>query len=217
MCYQILFETDEILNPRLFNLSAHSPYWTMVFVGPSKSYGGPSYTANQSQHSFPLEAMIIEICSIVERVGSCWMEINKHINDLLSEDATFLQGDEFVQLLFEDDSFSRSQKYFSILACLKDFENVIEQAKNYWRDFKERYVDPWKAIENTEVVWSSAWWRLQDVEKTDERIVSMKRIRMGFGATREEVKMLRDGVSSLLSIFYHITKLKSYSYSTRAP
>jgi len=133
-----------------------------------------------------LETMIRQICSVVVLVEDKWTEINRYVNDLLSEDATILQGDEFVQLLFENDSFSRSRKYFWILACLKDFENVIEHAENYWREFKESYLHPYKeSISNIG----------RDVEEIDASIASLKRIRMGFGATREEVKMLRDGVS----------------------
>jgi len=47
-----------------------------------------------------------------------WKEITQYFEELLFEGPSILDGDEYVNLLFEDSSFSRSRRYFWMLGCI---------------------------------------------------------------------------------------------------
>jgi hypothetical protein len=65
---------------------------------------------------------------LMGRVLERWNEISHYVNKLLSEDSIFLEGDKYVELLFEDETYSRSRKYLWVLGCLNEFENSLTSA-----------------------------------------------------------------------------------------
>lgn len=51
-----------------------------------------------------------EMDGLMRRVSERWNEISHYLNELLLEDSTFHDGDKYVELLFEDETYSRSKK-----------------------------------------------------------------------------------------------------------
>lgn len=185
----LFFDEEELATrdiQEVFWLKLSAPYWTIILIR-SSGYGSGTYS---SKAAFVLEAIVSEIHSLYNEVAFHWRSIQSHVSELISEDATFLQGNEFVQLLFESDSFSRSRKYFWILGSLRDFENVIKQGEEQWHEFKKRYIDPFREIRKEEL-----HGVLKMAATIDEEVAEMATIRIGFGETRTQVESMRDGVS----------------------
>jgi hypothetical protein len=133
--------------------------------------------------------LVKDILYVVIEVGVRWTGINNHLMELLTEEATFLEKDRFVKLLFEDDTYSRSRKYFWVLGCLRDFENAMKDTATKWKVFKETYMDPYKESKKEEI--SDA---LRVAGHIEVELASIKRIEDGLGDIREQALLLRDGV-----------------------
>jgi hypothetical protein len=133
------------------------------------------------------------ICDVLERVEFCWRQISDHLTSLISENANFLDGDDYVKLLFKDESYTRSRTYFWILGCLRDFENTIRDTEKHWEVFQGSYIDLVKDGHEYKLTEAS-----KSVTKINLLIASLNRIKGEFGAMRTQVTLLRDGVCSHL-------------------
>ena len=117
-----------------------------------------------------------------------------------------MEGDDYVKLLFEDESYTRSRTYFWILGCLRVFEDTIRNTKKHWETFQDSYISPFK---NDPEYQSSAACKI--VKDIDTVMASLDRIEGEFGAMRTQVTLLRDGVCSTcgLLISNHLLTLSA--------
>jgi hypothetical protein len=73
-----------------------------------------------------------EICCIsicLELVATKWTVLDEHFEQLLGAD--FVDSKEYVKLLFDDENFTSSQKYFWSIGCLTEFianisDNILQ-------------------------------------------------------------------------------------------
>jgi hypothetical protein len=97
----------------------NSTFWTIIMVGSFKSKDHPFMARHQSSYEFVLDEMIRNIYEVLKRVEFCWRQISDHLTSLISENAHFMEDDEYVKLLFEDESYTRSRTYWVASASLK--------------------------------------------------------------------------------------------------
>ncbi|PMD42010.1 hypothetical protein L207DRAFT_580690 [Hyaloscypha variabilis F] len=197
----ILSTIDSYFESNLSNsqeswLALTAPFWTIIIVGSSKST-----TDLFKRHSEPggddsvLDNMTRNILRVLERIEFCWRQINDHLNSLISENENFLDGDDYVKLLFEDESYTRSRTYFWILGCLRDFENTIRDTEKHWEAFQGSYIDLVKD--------DPAYKLTKACEMVTEigiLMASLDRIKSEFGAMRTQVTLLRDGLFNASSV-----------------
>jgi hypothetical protein len=85
--------------------------------------------SNIRSRSFPQECVLCHLRACVEVVADGmlmrWRQVTSHLEGLLYEGPTILDGGKYVNLLFEDDTYSRSRKYFWILECISEFKAAI--------------------------------------------------------------------------------------------
>jgi hypothetical protein len=168
-----------------------APFWTIIIVGSFKSKDHPFMARHQSGYEFVLDEMIRNIYEVLDRVEFCWRQISDHLTSLISENANFMEGDEYVKLLFEDESYTRSRTYFWILGCLRVFENTIRDTMKHWEAFQDSHIA--RIQDDPEYPDSSACAMIKDIGTL---MVSLDRIKGEFGAMRTQVTLLRDGVCS---------------------
>jgi hypothetical protein len=84
--------------------------------------------------------IVVALKKVVDR----WKELNSYIADLLSEN--FMEPDAYVKLLFDDESFTRSRRYFWIIGCVHEFEISITDNIEQWKLFREARITPFKNL-----------------------------------------------------------------------
>ena len=68
-----------------------------------------------------IQAELEYIVGGLEQVIRRWTALAQYIDDLLVE-ADFMRPRIYEQMLFDDDHFTRSRKYFWAIACLTEFD-----------------------------------------------------------------------------------------------
>jgi hypothetical protein len=169
---------------------------------------------------YMLGQFLEEMDGLMGKVSGRWNEISHYLNEPLSEDSTFLEGDKYVELIFEDETYSRSRKYFWVLACLNEFENSLKSAAKQWEDFEGRYVKPLGDLNlDKDLEGSSAITECYNSIRNHMR--SMKGFEVGFIEMRAQVLPLRDGVVSARIyrrlLCYKSLQLTYRSYSMQVP
>lgn len=112
---------------------------------------------------------------------------SKSIND---EHSALLSPDKHDRLLFEDEGFSRSRKYFWVIDALTRFIEEIEEAQDAWERYRTHEVELFlqmPALENKDMVLSS-------FERAKEEVAKLEIVRRRLEKYLERTKVLRDGV-----------------------
>lgn len=165
-------------------------FFTCVFLGPP-GWRESSYNPAKNAIGY----MLHEIQAAARLIAIGWEAIMNHFKELLDQEATFLESDQFVKLLFEDDTYSRSRRYFWILGSLQDIETTMKDSVTHWLDFKKLVIDPFQGeewakylpdAEEFSPIASLAW--------IEEYFASIDLMRNRLKPLREQVTLLRDGV-----------------------
>jgi len=169
------------------------PLYTSLLLGPAHFF---DRMVEYDSVNVPtvLISLLRDIDFVMERVAKRWEEIGNYLKGLLVEDANFLEADLFVKLLFEDDHYSRSRKYFWILGCIGDFQNTIKDTSTHWSDFQMKHIDPFKELKKDEMSQP-----MHFVGEIDAYFATMNRVKLGLDEVREQTLLLRDGVSIIIS------------------
>jgi hypothetical protein len=83
-----------------------APSWTSLYLTPSNVFREDVKMNLPSRLNSPylLGQFLEEMDGLMGRVSERWNEISHYLKELLSEDSTFLEGDKYVELLFEDET-----------------------------------------------------------------------------------------------------------------
>ncbi|KAL2065226.1 hypothetical protein VTL71DRAFT_2895 [Oculimacula yallundae] len=189
-----------------------SPYWTTIMLGPKGLFSG-SLGSSPYGHS-PIDRFqahpwkwfmnqhLEMVYHIALLVTSQWELIDSYLEELLDEGPTILHGDSYVELLFEDDAYSRSRKYFWILGCLHEFQSSLKITIENWRLFKERYSSQMSDVSISE---QTIYIRAQTshvplLGQVEAQFMEMERISKGFSDMNTRVEALRDGLFNASSV-----------------
>lgn len=156
-------------------------------------------------HETVLDEMTWVIFEVLEKFEFCWQQISDYLTSLIAENSNFLEGDEFLKLLFEDEPYTWSRTYFWILGCLRYFKNTLRDTKKHWEVFQCSYID--RVKDYPEYYESNA---SKFVTKIGITIAFLYRIQREFSAMRPQITLLRDGVG-LTHFFSHQIILLTFS------
>ncbi|PMD53183.1 uncharacterized protein K444DRAFT_646874 [Hyaloscypha bicolor E] len=116
-----------------------------------------------------------------------------------------MEGDKYVKLLFEDESYTRSRTYFWILGCLPAFENTIgnvpvstntiRDTMKHWEVFQDSHIT--RIQDGPEHQDTAACEMAKDIGIL---MTSLDQIKGEFGAMRTQVTLLRDGLFNASSV-----------------
>lgn len=148
-------------------------------------------------------ALLILVSCAVSIAAIEWEKMVTYFDTLLGYDflnkaeSTLLSPETHDLLLFEDESFSRSRKYFWAIEALTTFIDKISEIIDAWKRYKKYEVTPYLILTN---------WREHDqlarhVEKAENEISKLEMIQSQLEKHLERTKLSRDGVSFYISAF----------------
>jgi hypothetical protein len=151
-----------------------------------------------------------------------WMEVERYLGNLLVEDFTELK--EYAEMLFDDEKFTKSRKYFWAIRCLNEFDLSISDNIKQWDLYREARIDPVFADKDlTNSLDAAALLPPdEDCDHVSAELCELQRmvrqaqnlrdtldeLRFQFKSRLETAKALRDGVS-LMFILMGIAWVKS--------
>ena len=141
-------------------------------------------------------ALLILVSCAVSIAAIEWEKMVAYFDTLLGYDffdkaeSSLLSPETHDLLLFEDESFSRSRKYFWAIEALTTFIDRISEIIDAWRRYKKHEVTPYL---------KSTSWREYDqlarhMEKAESEVSKLERIQSQLEKHLERTKLSRDGV-----------------------
>lgn len=123
-----------------------------------------------------------------DKLEESWREIRSHLEYILDERATIMNPTDHDKLLWDDENFSRSRKYFWAMDALTEFLRSISVNIQEWESFQSAKIKPYadaKMIDDR---------HLDYLENIEVKILGIKNIRSYFASQLEATRALRDGV-----------------------
>lgn len=184
-------------------------HWTTILLSPQHMH-----LSHENLH-WPPSAILVLIQNALEDAANSCEDICSHFASVLNDQLAIFDLDEHDNLLFDDDTFSRSRCYFWVIDSLETFKERIADAKKQWEDFwaareaifkkhEEGHIsrlksfgirDPFFAAENREQVVFPKIYLVDDVVKSIDievsRLNNSAQVLEGF---YKKTQSLRDGV-----------------------
>ncbi|THV51059.1 hypothetical protein BGAL_0125g00150 [Botrytis galanthina] len=187
--------TDKRNHPRVLLYSEYNvvvsakgnnKYWTLLEMRPAASFRmdpelGHQKTTNQEM----LVVFTRFVGKIMTEVTNAWTKIIEYFDGLISEKMAFRDPDHHDRLLVDDETFSRSKKYFWAISILKELH--VKISKNI-EEIKRVMDDPGirSGTANTSLG--------LNCEEIGRKLKSLQDISNRLSDKREEALDLRDGL-----------------------
>ncbi|KAL9118771.1 MAG: hypothetical protein Q9187_004683 [Circinaria calcarea] len=156
-------------------------YWTLVILEPPTKVGTWDVGLVKDDilsKPFSLHTALLSlIVSVFKRTSEDWGELVDELYIVLGHDDNFLHPEQHDQLLWDDEDYSRSKKYFWCLSALQAFETNIEKNRKYWYDFRDALYVP--------------------LLEVLEREAPLEREHNEWPNVQEEVKLLNTGIAEV--------------------
>jgi hypothetical protein len=152
-------------------------------------------------------AEVFCISECLEIVTQSWSKLEKYFEVLLSSD--FIDAKNYVKLLFDDENFTYSQKYFWSIGCLTEFITSISDTVLQWDLYYEARILPVEKLSNVAEQFRSAnlgdsldedasyLYFQENVKRAKVARETLVDLRTSFTSKLETAKALRDGVRFL--------------------
>jgi hypothetical protein len=134
-------------------------------------------------------------------VAATWDEILGEVERLVDSGDVLQKQDHLQDILFDDDAFSTSKRYFWAINFIHEVVSLIDNAIEQWTHYRQWCITPWKRDARTG---REAYWYEQSQEvlaKADHRgekaCEDLKALRKRFQERLERITLMRDGVSFL--------------------
>lgn len=140
-------------------------------------------------------AMAILIFYSLQQAFHGWETLARFVNDLLGIRDEIFDLEAHDDLIFDNDLYTRSRKYFWVINCLNESEKILAQNIQTWANFrrdtllrfgqkllKEGNVEMNKELSN-------------EIRKCDETQAKLEKINEQFNEQRTKAVALRDGAS----------------------
>lgn len=135
-----------------------------------------------------MQAISMGLSEVVAR----WTALDDYLSDLLVED--FMKPKQYSNLLFDDENFTRSRKYFWAIGCLNEFIAGIGDNIKQWDLYYEARVKP--LLDRTDLadlLDSACLVKRPEISAFENGVNEAKEF-------KELVKRIRDHRESLLNI-----------------
>ncbi|CAG8980298.1 hypothetical protein HYALB_00008920 [Hymenoscyphus albidus] len=216
-----LIPTAWVYRPENNNLKEpkeHS-FWTILVCTPSNHrkdlrklvhdredllYSSHLQSSGKPVQVFYEQALLAILKVQLTRILEKWNELLAHLNALLAArgQATFMNPDSYVHLLYDESNFSRSKFYFWAIGCLSSFEENIVITARHPKSVRRKLVNEvCRKLELGQV----SYGHTEHIKMLDAELEplckQLEDIGEQFGKRLETVRALRDGVSTIKSIF----------------
>jgi hypothetical protein len=131
----------------------------------------------------PLESVLPTLSAtllmITRRILAHWTEISEYVEQFIASQDTFLHEKRHDELLFDDDSFTRSRQYFWVISSTGEFIVMIDETIDHYTNVSE-------------------WVCPNDSSKHRTFLEKLVAIKDKFERQRDRATDLREGVSTQL-------------------
>ncbi|KAN0101374.1 hypothetical protein V8E51_011884 [Hyaloscypha variabilis] len=135
-----------------FRSQRFSPFYTVLLLVPDSFF-----TENDDlmfrdvlyshlKRSTLLEAELFFVLTGLSEVVKRWSSLDNYLSTLMVED--FMEPKSYSNLLFDDENFSRSRKYFWLVGCLTEFDITISDNIQQWDLYFDARLKPLLEDEN---------------------------------------------------------------------
>ncbi|PMD32625.1 hypothetical protein L207DRAFT_440287 [Hyaloscypha variabilis F] len=123
-----------------------SPLYTVLLLAPSRSFL-PLFKEYRAfslydfiRHDTRIEAELFCVTQGLAGVADRWSALDDYFDRLLVDD--FMEPTKYSKLLFDDENFTRSRKYFWAIGCLNEFDVSIADNIKQWDLYYEGSIKP---------------------------------------------------------------------------
>ncbi|KAG5301356.1 hypothetical protein I7I48_01338 [Histoplasma ohiense] len=109
--------------------SYSSFHWTTILLSPQHLD-----LIHENLH-WPPSAILVLIKNALQNAANSYENVCSHFASVLNDQLAIFDLDEHDNLLFDDNTFSRSRCYFWVIDSLEAFKERIADAKKQWEDF----------------------------------------------------------------------------------
>ncbi|KAI1098319.1 hypothetical protein F4804DRAFT_128427 [Jackrogersella minutella] len=152
--------------------------------------GTPKMSGNPATHVLRL------IRRGIQAAADSWETMRNHLNRILDNDDTIVTSQEHDELLFDDDTFSRSRRYFWAVDSLQVFIAQIDDTIRQWDNF-------WEAKQDMIRTFEEVWW---------QRINSQPKV---YRASDEDLEYVREQTSRLKDFKEQFTMFQDRTHALR--
>lgn len=142
-------------------------------------------------------AMLVLVGYALRTAAAEWQQMASYFDTLVGENllnqagSTLLSPEKHDLLLFEDESFSRSRKYFWIVEAATTFMEKITDSLYAWERYRAQEVDPYLRLRDLK----DHGKLLAGVGNAEAEVEKLKAVQHQLEKHLERTKLLRDGVS----------------------
>ena len=173
-------------------------FWTILILEPSSWHYNLEniLTAALADESSMQVALLVIIGYAFGIAVIEWSKMAFYFDTLMGDhkfsqiESTLLSPDKHDALLFDDESFSRSRKYFWVVDALSAFIDSLSDSVLTWERYREDCVAPFLEIEH----WRELPTFLQHLKAAETEIGKLISIRSSLEKHLERTKVLRDGL-----------------------
>ncbi|KFY93622.1 hypothetical protein V500_03630 [Pseudogymnoascus sp. VKM F-4518 (FW-2643)] len=180
--------------------------WTIAILAPSKFFVGPSMSLDLKfpalYSDIPYDTMLRVITQSVEIIVDHWQKLYDEVRKECDDgNVSFMDGEKYVHLLYDDGTFRRSRFHFWAIGCLSSFEQSV--AETLWELDRFRTEVDDKSKPGIRVASETQGPKniyKQEMEDYDQAKKNLEGIRDQLAKKRDEMKVLRDGLFSASSV-----------------
>jgi hypothetical protein len=190
-------------------------YWTIILLTPQHMDKRKPFWDMKS----PESAILDLIFTGLSDAADSWEEIGKLLSPMLGDQVTILNPEKHDGLLFDDNTFSRSRRYFWAVECLDvflaDIRDAVKQWEYFWRTWEEVLGRLQKGCrqnadsrhKNDEqgrpILDNRADPKFSEaLDRIEKQIRRLRELEIQFDALLQKIQTLREAVSSLLELLW---------------
>jgi hypothetical protein len=122
------------------------PFYTILLLvpegfqikRPGEEFRGDAIPKYGLEERTALQAELLYITQCLEQVIERWIQLDLYLDNLLVED--FMDPTQYSALLFDDENFTRSRKYFWAIGCLNEFIISVADNVKQWDMYHEARI-----------------------------------------------------------------------------
>ncbi|PMD46738.1 hypothetical protein L207DRAFT_220066 [Hyaloscypha variabilis F] len=177
-----------------------NPFWTLVFLlPPERSRAREIETQLQTTicKNMPLAIVIADATfCILESMWKGWTTLIAYIDELLRTGDEIFDLEAHDNLIFDDDLYTRSRRYFWVINCVNESTNLLQRNMQAWTKHREEIlplgqeplsVKLGKEFDNS-------------IQKCDEVLARLVEVKESFNEQRTKAVALRDGLFSASAV-----------------
>ncbi|KAK4104230.1 hypothetical protein N658DRAFT_466275 [Parathielavia hyrcaniae] len=189
-------------------------HWTIVCLIPPEPWLSPRDDYKTCDAPNLRAQAASYVAKALSEVAWSWRKVLLRVDRLVGRSDEVLRHQDHLQdILFDDDAFSTSKRYFWVISFIHEAVKLLDNATQQWAHYQKRSIEPYRTGFN-ETGREAHWYKesqrvLRTAEKTgEEACEDLKLLRQEFSEILDRVTVLRDGLGenvkllTFVSIFF---------------